>query len=421
MMTMGWAAKKERTTKSVRKIGFNPIRHGVVFIFIFALAAAANMRSAFAESIAVTVVSVEGDERNTVLEGVSAAGFKFQEGGTVAAKDIAEVRFTGSTPAEPAKCTLYLRNGDQLKVAVLSGNDSNLKVKSDALGELTMDNKFVDGLIFAQKDPTPQDVLDEFLKTTPKDDLLLLPKGDAAKGALEKLTDKDLNFNVEKQSKTYTFEQVVGVRLVPLEEYKAPADLRATINLADGSRLTGKLQQLDGAALKFEGIDGKPWSVPASAIKSVAFKGGNLVYVSDLTPKSLEEKPYVGGVPIVFHWRRDQSVTGHPLSISGKTFDKGVGVHSFTRLTYDLGGQYAKFLVSVGVDSSAPLSAVCSWKISVDGKEAAAGIAKANEIAKLVKLEVKDAKELELICDYGPDEDDAGDHLDWGNARLIKP
>jgi hypothetical protein len=31
------------------------------------------------------------------------------------------------------------------------------------------------------------------------------------------------------------------------------------------------------------------------------------------------------------------------------------------------------------------------------------------------------ARQLELVCDYGPDDDDAGDHLDWANARLLKP
>jgi hypothetical protein len=63
---------------------------------------------------------------------------------------------------------------------------------------------------------------------------------------------------------------------------------------------------------------------------------------------------------------------------------------------------------------------VFNWKISVDGKEAASGVAKPGEPAKPQKIDVKDAKELELVCDYGPDEDDAGDHFDWANARLIK-
>ncbi len=389
----------------------------IVAALCVALFLASGLRAA---DINVTVVSVEGEEKAAVLQGIAEGGFKLASG-VVAAKDVAEIRFAATSGADSAKPTLFLRNGDQLRVAVLTGNDASVKVKSEALGELTVDNKFVDGFIFPQKDALSTDTIDGFLKSPLTEDLLLMPKGEITKGAYEKLTEKDLNFNVEKQSKTYTFDQVAGLRLVPLDEYKAPSDLRATINLAEGSRLTGKLQSLDAGVLAFEGIDGKPWKVPAAAIKSIAFKGGNLAYVSDLTPKAIEEKPYVGGVPLLYHWRRDQSVAGRPLSIGGKTFDKGVGVHSYTKLTYELGGQYAKFLASVGIDSSAPQTGFCAWKVSVDGKEAAAGVCKANEAAKLVKLDVKDAKELELVCDYGPDEDDAGDHLDWGNARLIKP
>ena len=382
------------------------------------LLAAGSLRAA--DTINVTVVNVEGEEKPAVLQGIADGGFKF-ETGAVAAKDIAEVRFAAGGSGDTTKPTLYLRNGDQLRVVVLTGNDAGVKVKSDALGELTVDNKFVDGFIFPQKEPLPADAIDSFLKSPLTEDLLLMPKGETTKGAYEKLTEKDLNFNVEKQSKTYTFDQVAGLRLIPLDEYKAPVDLRATINLIDGSRLTGKLQGLAAGAISFEGVDGKPWKVPASAIRNIAFKGGNLAYLSDLTPKTVEEKPYVGGVPLLYHWRRDQSVAGRSLSIAGKSFEKGVGVHSYTRLVYDLGGQYAKFLASVGIDASAPQTAICSYKVLIDGKEAAAGVCKANEAAKLVKLDVKDAKELELICDYGPDEDDAGDHLDWGNARLIKP
>ena len=57
----------------------------------------------------------------------------------------------------------------------------------------------------------------------------------------------------------------------------------------------------------------------------------------------------------------------------------------------------------------------------VDAKEVKAGIAKAGEKAQAVKVVLAGAQRLELICDYGPDDDDAGDNLDWANARLIKP
>ena len=375
---------------------------------------------AAASEIKVSVITNEGEEQPQVLKEITDDGFKF-ENGAITARDIAELRFN-TLAAEPshAKATVYLRNGDVLLASVVSGDDSKLTLKSDALGEIALDTKFIDALIFKQKETPPADQVASFLRQKLTEDLLLLPKGEQARGAMEKMSDKDLNFNVEKQSKQYTFEQVLGVRLVPLDEYKAPADFRATLQLLDGSSLTGKLQALKENAVQFQGIDGKAWTVPTTALKSFIFKGGNLVYLSELTPKSIEEKPYVSGVPIVFHWRRDQSTTGRPMSIAGKTYEKGVGMHSFARLTYDLGGQYVKFLAQVGLDSAAPPTAVCTWKLSIDGKEAAAGLARANDVPKPVKVELNGAKELELICDYGPDDDDAGDHLDWASARLIK-
>lgn len=90
-------------------------------------------------------------------------------------------------------------------------------------------------------------------------------------------------------------------------------------------------------------------------------------------------------------------------------------------MTYDLGGAYARFLTEVGMDASAPPKAVCSWKVLVDGKEGAAGTSKAGGEKTPLKIDVTGAKQLELICDYGPDEDDSGDRLDFAKARLIKP
>ena len=373
-----------------------------------------------ASELKVTVVNIEGDEQPEILDAITETGFIFKSG-PMNAKELSELRvISGVVESSLAKAIVYLRNGDRIHANLVSGDDTKLTFKSSALGDVALDNKFVDGIVFKQKENPPAETIDSFFKQALTEDALLLPKGDIAKGAVEKIGDKDLSFNVEKQSKQFAFDQTLAVRLAPLDEYKAPSDFRVTILLTDGSRITGKLKNLKDNAVQFEGIDGKTWNLQPMEIKSFVFKGGNLIYLSELTPKDVEEKPYAGGVPVIFHWRRDQSATGRPMSIAGKTFDKGVGVHSYARLTYDLGGQYAKFLAVVGLDAAAPQTALCSWKVSIDGKEAASGIAKPNELPKPLKVDLNGVKELELVCDYGPDEDDSGDHLDWANARMIK-
>ena len=142
---------------------------------------------------------------------------------------------------------------------------------------------------------------------------------------------------------------------------------------------------------------------------------------SALTPKTVEQKPYVGGAPVVFGWRKDRSAANGPLKIGETVYDKGIGVHSYCKLTYDLNGEYVKFISDVGMDASAPAKSECAWKMVVDGKESVAGVAKAGGEKRVIRVDVTGAKVLELVCDFGPDDDDAGDRLDFAKARLIKP
>ena len=375
---------------------------------------------AHAASLSVTVVTVEGEEQNKILEDVSGSGFKF-ESGTVPFNDLSEVRFSAGT-TEVGKTALYLRNGDVLYANILGGDDSKLKLQSGALGEFSLENKWLNAIVVTLKDGPSAQSIDEFLKAPPpKEDQLLLAKGETASGFMEKFSEKELSFNAGGQSRPYPLEKIAVLRLAPLEKYKAAAELRATLILHDGSHISGKLLGLTDKALKAEALDGQTWSVDTAQILSIVFTGGKLVYVSDLKPKEVDEKPYAGGAPLVFKWRRDQSVTGGKLSAGGKEYERGLGVHSFSRLMFELDGEYIKFLCDVGMDRGAAASAVCAWKVVADGKDAASGISKAGSGIESLKLDVKGAKVLELICDYGPDEDDFGDHLDWANARLLKP
>jgi hypothetical protein len=367
----------------------------------------------------VTVVTLEGEERKGQLEEISPAGFKLSTGMANMA-EIAEVRFAPLAAAPGI--VLHLRNGDELRVAIVSGDDAKLKVKNPALGDLDIGNQFWRALVFVPKVSPDKAAVDEFLQAAPsQEDLILMPSGDKQNGIFETFNDKEVQFNVGNVTKPYAYDTIAAFRMAPIKEYTAPKDFRATIDLRDGSRLTGKLAALKDNKVSFEAIDGATWSVSTDAIRSIRFQGGKLAYLSDLQPKNVEEKSFVGGMPFIFSWKPDRSATGEPLNISGTSYERGLGVHSYSKLTYDLNGQYAKFLCDVGLDASVVGSSVCAWKVIVDGKEIAAGSAKPLSSPQPLKLEIANAKQLELICDYGADDDDAGDHLNWANARLIKP
>ena len=386
---------------------------------LLALCTALLAAALHAENLDVTVVTLDGDEQPQKLTGVSEAGFKFAEG-ELAAKDVAELRF--SDAKESSELPVFvLRNGDRLKAEIVSGDDTRFKLKSPALGDLALENKFVSTVLFPLKSGPGADALENFVKSAPpKEDMLLLPKGDTLSGFMEKFTDKEIVFNAGGQSRPYAFAQLAAFRMAPLDAYKAAEGFRASLSFKDGSAVTGKLLGLKDGKLQFEALNGATWAVPASALQNIRLTGGKLVYLSDLAPKAVEEKPYVGGMPVIYHWRKDRTVTGEDLTLGAHTYSRGVGVHSYSKLTYDLNGQYAKFLADAGLDAAAPASAACAWKILLDGKEVCGGTLKNHEKTP-VKVDASGAKTLELICDYGPDDDDAGDQFDWANARLIKP
>jgi hypothetical protein len=110
---------------------------------------------------------------------------------------------------------------------------------------------------------------------------------------------------------------------------------------------------------------------------------------------------------------------GERLKVGDKFFDRGVWIHSRTRLRYRLEGDYSRFQAWMGIQSTH--TGKVHVEFIVDGQtvleaDAAAG-AKAPQ---RVDLDVKGKFALDIFVDYGDDGDDIGDHLTLGDARLTK-
>ncbi|GMV82089.1 MAG: hypothetical protein AMXMBFR7_32730 [Planctomycetota bacterium] len=369
-----------------------------------------------------TLVKVDGEEVSGPLKAVDAEKGLTVGAQTVALTDLEEVTVQGAR-AESAGTLpeVVLRNGDRLAATVLAGNENELKVKSELLGELTLKSGVLRGIVFRPKVALAEGTVNAFFEgADPDQDKLLTARGESLSGFMGAFTDKDLTFEVGGQKSTHTFEELAGFRFAALEAFKGAEGVKASVRLADGSALSGRLAGLANGILQIEAAAGLTWAVPLGKVLRIGVSGGKLTYLGDLEPKSAEQLPLVGGSPVAFPLRKDRAANGTSLNIGKQEYEKGLGVHSFSKLTYDLGGGYALFLADVGLDASAPAGAVCTWKVLVDGTEKAQGEAKGTQPAQKVKVALAGGKTLELICDYGSDNDDAGDHLNWAKARLVK-
>ncbi len=144
----------------------------------------------------------------------------------------------------------------------------------------------------------------------------------------------------------------------------------------------------------------------------------NAVYVSDLTPS---ETPINGWGPIELDSSNGEQAAGdgQTITLNGVTYDKGLGVHSYSEVTYDLGSQYTRFLSDVGVDDEANGTVV--FRVLGDGVELYnSGVVAGNSPTQTVDVDVSGVNQLKLIVEDAGD-GDGMDHADWAGARLAQP
>lgn len=189
---------------------------------------------------------------------------------------------------------------------------------------------------------------------------------------------------------------------------------------ADGSRISGRPVALENNTLVLDTPHGFQARIALGHLHTVYFRGGDFVFVADLTPTRVEERSFFPGV--VWKHRRDTTVSGNPITLGGTVYPKGIGVHSYCALSYRLDARYSRFHSLIGIDDEvrdlAARGAV-RFRVLVDGNKAHEspvihGLEPAQRIGP---IDVTGAAELTLIVDFA-DESHAGDRADWAMAIL---
>jgi alpha-galactosidase len=114
----------------------------------------------------------------------------------------------------------------------------------------------------------------------------------------------------------------------------------------------------------------------------------------------------------------NRSIREKPLSLSGKSFERGIGTHASSMLWVDAGGTIERFKATVGVDDAAGGAGSVVFRVLGDGRKLFdSGVMKPGEAAKSIDLPLKGVKTVLLqVNDAG--DGIAFDHADWAEARF---
>ncbi|MBL1106709.1 NPCBM/NEW2 domain-containing protein [Streptomyces sp. 5-8] len=109
---------------------------------------------------------------------------------------------------------------------------------------------------------------------------------------------------------------------------------------------------------------------------------------------------------------------GHPLTVGGTVYAKGLGVHALSDISFYTGRACEKVTASVGVDDEKGTKGTVAFEIWADDTKAAATGVLTNAMpAEPVTADITGAQVVRLVVTDGGDGIDS-DHADWADARL---
>lgn len=297
-----------------------------------------------------------------------------------------------------------------------------LKLQSSVLGPVQIPAELL-SRVYLQEQPagddeespaqqTPGASAAATLAATQKD-LARYRNGDQSPSRLFFLSEGQAKLKSGDDIATAPLERLAFVTLAaPKTMPAATRDL--LVLLTDGSRISGDVTALDATHLIVKSSLGLI-KLPRALIHSLWPRTDGFRFLARTVPTALVTH---GQFDIDFPPRINRTAAGRPFQTAEFNL-AGIGMHSYTRAGYSIGGA-AKFSAFVTIDEQAPAQGGCTVRVFVDGAKKYEKEIKRSQPGEWLSVPTAGGKLLELEVDFGADQTDVGDLLDWVNAVLIQ-
>ncbi|HTU19827.1 MAG TPA: NPCBM/NEW2 domain-containing protein [Gemmataceae bacterium] len=253
-------------------------------------------------------------------------------------------------------------------------------------------------------------------------DTVCLRNGDVVAGVLTGLDEQTVVVKVDKRQVTVKTPQVAYIAFnTELADTLRPKGVSARLVLLGdqpgrGGRMTLTAASADDTTLTGTTVFGARLRVPLRDIAALDLHSRSSVYLSDLKESKYVFHPFLDAA---WPFAVDGNVAEHDFLLAGSTYDKGIGMHSHSRLSYRLSGAYRRFEALVGLDDKDGRRGAVRIRVLADGEPLLDRSLTSRDGAVPVGLSMEGVRELTLEVDFGRD-GDVQDVVNWVEARLIK-
>jgi hypothetical protein len=347
-------------------------------------------------------------------------------------EDIVAIRFLGRNPLLIQSGTQEFRflAGGSVRGQVLSCVGDLVRVDTPLAGVLDVDLAHVRGFVslpmIGLSSLKAEEMIDsEPTKLSEHKDMLIDRRGSEVNGVMRQMDRTVLQLDVDDllQVKPFKIPYLKGVRLADATRAKvAPwnGEQLVMVTSRDNSMLIGRLTDIrfHKWVVQAPWCPGGPVRAALDEIAQVQVMGGKVQYLSQLTPGKVEEKTVLAP-PQPF--QKDRNCQKDSLSIAGKRYPWGLGVHADSELTFPINGRYVEFRADIGIDTRMGDRGSVVFQVLGDGKSLytspviKGGAARPTEVS----VPVSGVQQLTLKV-TNADDLDLGDMANWGSARVLQ-
>lgn len=341
---------------------------------------------------------------------------------------------------------LMLVDGSRLRIAAGWGKEPTFGVgqagilaKSEQLGQLDLPRSQVRAVFWRlpTDDAVRQKRIDELLAAQTEaagSDILLLDNGDRMTGTLTSIGQTGNPLGDGEGPVVVSVVGPLGAIETPLERVRgiafspgtavppaanADAETALYVGLRDGSLIAADSMVDGGGEVLLRSASLSERRIAIKDIASLQADGERVAYLVDLESSGFRHEPYLD---LKWPFARDRNVLGGVPTANGRSFLKTIGMHSASRLTFDLDGEQDRFAATVAVDDAAEGGGSVVFRVflSTGGtwREAyASGVVRGGDPPKDVAVDLAESDQLALVVDYA-DRGDERDYANWLDARF---
>ena len=312
-------------------------------------------------------------------------------------------RFLDVTRSLPASATtgtftLYLSGADHVCGEPLGLKGNDLLWNSPTLGQIALPMKQL--VAMTRPGVSPPDA-------RRADDLVTLANGDLLHGIIADIAGGKVTVQTDGGASSVPIGSINQINFAMTAGGAGPATVGFRLRLDDGSSVIGKTVALANDKIDLALQSGAHDALELTHIAAIEQINGPVSWLS-LRPTS--ENLYIPfiGAPRTNAAQMDRNWGGQgPIRFGSQEFAHGIGVHSYSRLSWDLDGAYIAFRTRYAIDTrDANPRADVTVRILLDGKAAyEQAHVRAGTLSPVVVKDLDAAKKLTLEVDYGSNAD----------------